>query len=165
MNVRTCVLIVIIGFLTISANTNEPRYTVGINPGDRAPGIKSLGNESDLSFQNHSGRYTLLCFWAAYDADSRVRNVQLSKEVNKWDSDKIVMYSVSCDKSEAVFEGTMRTDNLSGTKQFNEPDSKSALYRQYKMDRGLKAYLINDKGVIVAVNLPPQKLAAYLERN
>ena len=81
----------------MSSGTKEARPTVGTNPGDLAPRIESLGGESDFSFQNHSGRYTLLNFWAAYDAESRVRNVQLWNEVNKLSSDKIAMYSVSLD--------------------------------------------------------------------
>ena len=71
-----------------------------------------MGGESDFSFQNHSGRYTLLNFWAAYDAESRVRNVQLWNEVNKLSSDKIAMYSVSLDEKESIFTETVKADRL-----------------------------------------------------
>ena len=77
MKVRAYVLIVTVALATMSSGTKEARPTVGTNPVDLAPRIESLGGESDFIFQNHSGRYTLLNFWAAYDAESRVRNVQL----------------------------------------------------------------------------------------
>jgi hypothetical protein len=67
MRVRTYVpavfVMLLIALLTISASTKDARPVIGINPGDLAPGIESLENENSFSFQNHSGRYTLLCFW------------------------------------------------------------------------------------------------------
>ena len=76
MKVRAYVLFVAVALLAVSAGTKNAKPTVGINPGDFAPRIESLGTESNFSFQNHSGRYTLLNFWATYDAESRARNVQ-----------------------------------------------------------------------------------------
>ena len=63
MKVRAYVLFVAVALLAVSAGTKNAKPTVGINPGDLAPRIESLGNESNFSFQNHSGRYTLLNFW------------------------------------------------------------------------------------------------------
>ena len=103
MKVRAYVLFVAVALLAVSAGTKNAKPTVGINPGDFAPRIESLGTESNFSFQNHSGRYTLLNFWATYDAESRARNVQLWNEVNKLSSDKIAMYSISLDEKESIF--------------------------------------------------------------
>lgn len=170
MRVRTYVPVVftvlLIALLTVSASTKETRLTTGINPGDLAPGIESLENKSDLSFPNHSGRYTLLSFWAAYDAESRARNVSLSNEVNKLDPEKIAMYSVSLDKSRSIFEETLKIDKLNETRQFWEgSDSKSALHKAYKLDKGLKTFLIDDDGKIIAVNVHPKQLAELLKND
>ena len=165
MKVRAYVLFVAVALLAVSAGTKNAKPTVGINPGDLAPRIESLGNESDFSFQNHSGRYTLLNFWAAYDAESRVRNVQLWNEVNKLSSDKIAMYSVSLDEKESIFTETVKADRLSGTKQFHEGlGKKSALYGKFNLQKGLKNFLIDDKGVIIAANVTPDKLTDILNR-
>lgn len=156
----------LIALLTVSASTKETRLTTGINPGDLAPGIESLESKSDLNFLNHSGRYTLLSFWAAYDAESRARNVSLSNEVNKLDPEKIAMCSVSLDKNQAIFEETLKIDKLDETKQLWEgSDSKSALHKAYKLDKGLKTFLIDDTGKIVAVNVHPKQLAKLLKNN
>ena len=120
MKVRAYVLFVAVALLAVSAGTKNAKPTVGINPGDFAPRIESLGTESNFSFQNHSGRYTLLNFWATYDAESRARNVQLWNEVNKLSSDKIAMYSISLDEKESIFTETVKADKLEGTKQFHE---------------------------------------------
>ena len=145
--------------------TKNAKPTVGINPGDFAPRIESLGTESNFSFQNHSGRYTLLNFWATYDAESRARNVQLWNEVNKLSSDKIAMYSISLDEKESIFTETVKADKLEGTKQFHEElGRKSELFGKYNLQKGFCNFLIDDKGVIIATNVAPEDLTKVLKK-
>jgi hypothetical protein len=134
--------------------------TEGLSPGDRAPRIESLGNERKINFRNHSNRYTLLNFWATYDAESRARNIKLSNEVGKISSGKIALCSISLDESESVFSETIRIDNLDEATQFHETEGKkSKLYRMYNLKKGFNNFLINEKGVIVAKNITPDELA------
>lgn len=134
--------------------------------GDFAPRIESLGTESNFSFQNHSGRYTLLNFWATYDAESRARNVQLWNEVNKLSSDKIAMYSISLDEKESIFTETVKADKLEGTKQFHEElGRKSELFGKYNLQKGFCNFLIDDKGVIIAANVTPEDLTKVLKKS
>lgn len=166
MKVRTYVLIVTVTLLTMSAATKDVRLVEGLSPGDLAPGIKSLGNERDFNFQNHSGRYTLLNFWAAYDAESRVRNIRLSNEVSKLSSEKISFRSISLDEKECIFSETIRIDKLNEATQFHaEQSEKSALYKTYNLKNGFKNYLINDEGVIIATNVTPDELTKVLKTN
>ena len=46
MKVRAYVLFVAVALLAVSAGTKNAKPTVGINPGDFAPRIESLGTES-----------------------------------------------------------------------------------------------------------------------
>ena len=152
--------------LAVSAGKKEAKPTAGVNPGDLAPRIETLGNEAHgLSFQNHSGRYTLLNFWAAYDAESRARNVQLWNEVNKMSSNKIEMYSVSLDEKASIFNETIKMDKLSNTNQLHEELGKASdLYKKFNLKKGFKNFLINDEGVIVAANVNPDELTGLLEK-
>ena len=164
--VRAYVLFVAVALLAVSAGTKNAKPTVGINPGDFAPRIESLGTESNFSFQNHSGRYTLLNFWATYDAESRARNVQLWNEVNKLSSDKIAMYSISLDEKESIFTETVKADKLEGTKQFHEElGRKSELFGKYNLQKGFCNFLIDDKGVIIAANVTPEDLTKVLKKS
>ena len=52
MKVRVYVLFVAVALLAVSAGTKNAKPTVGINPGDFAPRIESLGTESNFSFQS-----------------------------------------------------------------------------------------------------------------
>ena len=71
MKVRAYVLIASVALLGMSAGSKKAKLTEGVNPGDLAPRIEFLGNDAKASFHNQLGRYTLLNFWAAYDAESR----------------------------------------------------------------------------------------------
>ena len=160
MKVRAYVLFVAVALLAVSAGTKNAKPTVGINPGDFA-----VVSESNFSFQNHSGRYTLLNFWATYDAESRARNVQLWNEVNKLSSDKIAMYSISLDEKESIFTETVKADKLEGTKQFHEElGRKSELFGKYNLQKGFCNFLIDDKGVIIATNVAPEDLTKVLKK-
>lgn len=164
MKVRTYVLAGLVSVTMMASGSKDAKPTVGLNPGDFAPRIESLGNEVNFSFQNHSGRYTLLNFWAAYDAESRVRNVQLSNEINKLGTDKIEMYSVSMDKVESVFTETVKADKLQGSIQlFDGLGEKSELYKKFGLEKGFRNFLIDDKGVIIAANVTPDKLTEVLK--
>lgn len=165
MKVRAYVLVVTIVLLTVSAGTKNAKPTEGINPGDFAPRIESLGNGNHFSFQNHSGRYTLLNFWAAYDGESRARNVRLWNEVKKLGSDKIDMCSFSFDEKKSIFTETVKADKLDETRQFHEgPGQQSTLFGKYKLQKGFGNFLINDRGVIVATNVTPEQLADVLKK-
>lgn len=163
MKVRAYVLILSVAFLGMSAGTRKAKFTEGLNPGDLAPRIEFFGNENSSSFHRQSGGYTLLNFWAAYDAESRVRNAQLANEVSKYGSDRVIMRSISFDESKSIFNETVRIDNLDSSSQFHEElGSKSELYKKFSLDKGFKSILINDDGVIVATNISPEKLSEII---
>jgi hypothetical protein len=161
MRLKTYVLAAAVVLLYMSAASKDTS-SVGLSPGDRAPGIKYSGNERDFSFRNHSGRYTLVNFWATYDAESRARNIRLSNAAGKLSRDKIAMYSVSMDGNPVIFSETVRIDSLDPETQFHEAKGKnSKLYRTYNLKRGFSNFLINEKGVIVAKNITPDELAKF----
>lgn len=164
MKIGTYVLVGIVTLISVSAVTKDVRSTEGYSPGDLAPRIKSLGNESDFNFRNHSGRYTLLNFWAAYDGESRARNVKISNEISKLSSEKIALCSISFDEKESIFSETVRIDKLNETTQFHAKQlGGSALYKKYSLKRGFRNFLINENGVIVATDITPEELTNLMK--
>jgi len=163
MKVKAYVLVGVAAFLSLSAVPKDVRSGEGFSPGDLAPRIKSLGNESDFNFQNHSGRYTLLHFWAAYDGESRARNIKLSNEISKLSSGKIALCSVSFDENKFIFSETIRMDKLDETTQFHAGRlSESDIYDKYNLKKGFRNFLINGEGLIVATDVTPEELANLL---
>ena len=164
MKVRAYVLIASVALLGMSAGSKKATLPEGVHPGELAPSIEFLGNDAKPSVHNQLGRYTLLNFWAAYDAESRARNVQLANEVNKFGPDKIAMCSISMDEKESIFTETVKIDKLDLSTQFHEGLGKeSELYKKYDLRKGFKNFLINDEGVIIAANVTPEKLTEILK--
>lgn len=166
MKIRAYVLLVLVAVFVMSATTKKAGMTEGTTPGYLAPRIESLGNESNFSFSNHSGRYTLLHFWAAYDAESRARNVQLANVVKKFSPDEIAMLSVSFDREESIFTETVKADKLDAHNQFwNGQGKLSEVYRKYGLKHGFRNFLIDDNGVIIATNVSAKQLPGLLGKN
>lgn len=166
MKVKAFVLAASAVVLGIAAGPKDAKPTEGTNPGDLAPRIEIQGNDAaKIHFQNPQGTYTLLNFWAAYDAESRARNILLWNKVNKLGAGKVAFRSVSFDTKEAIFTETVRADHLDALTQFWDSRGKASdCYREYGLDKGFKNFLIDSEGVIVATNLTPDRLAEILEK-
>lgn len=143
------------------------RLSEGINPGKPIPDIKNLENVSGatINLSDLRGQKVLVNFWAAYDANSRRDNVLISQMLEKEDS-SIKMVSVSFDKSKSVFEKTVAMDGIDENNQFYaQAELHSKLVEQHDLNRGFKNYLIDEKGVILEMNLSPEDLSQHLIRN
>ena len=118
MKVRAYVLIVSVALFGMSAGSKKATLTEGSNPGDLAPSIEFLEKDGKaIRFQNQTGRYTLVHFWAAYDAESRMRNVLLANKVAAMESDKVRLSAISLDERESVFAETVKIDGLDRSSQ------------------------------------------------
>lgn len=149
--------------ITSSYTSRSSVLSEDIYPGSIMPKLElddSLGNTLDLN--KFKGEKVLINFWAAYDAKSHMENVLLWNTLEK-EGHPIVMLSVSFDKSKSVFEQTVKLDGIAPENQFCETDgSDSEVYKKYQLEKGFKNYLIDENGVIVAMNLTPKELANYL---
>ena len=75
------------------------------------------------------------------------------------------MVSVSFDKSKAVFEKTLSMDGINDRYQFlDTKGSDSKIYQKYQLEKGFQNYLIDENGVIMAINLTPKDLSRILEK-
>ncbi len=166
MKVNALVLTAATALFLVAAAPKDAKPTVGTNPGDLAPRIEMEGDDAaKIRFQNPEGQFTLVNFWAAYDAESRARNVLLWNKVNKLGTDKVAMYSVSFDPAESVFTETVRADKLDAATQLWDSRGKASdCYRAYGLEKGFQNFLIDSKGVIIASNFAPDRLAEILEK-
>ncbi len=157
-------LIAGIVLITSSYTTRTSGLSEGIYPGNLMPELK-LKDESgkSLNLEHLRGVKVLLNFWAAYDAESHMENVLLWNTLQKG-SYPVVMLSVSFDKSKSVFEKTLAMDGINLGYQFcDTKGTNSEVYKKYQLEKGFKNYLIDENGVIVAMNLNPKELENYLK--
>ncbi|MGL5786262.1 MAG: hypothetical protein ACRCX4_05555 [Bacteroidales bacterium] len=138
----------------------DARPGVGFYPGSSFPDFSILGKNSQLITKDSlKGNYLLIQFWAAYDADSRMKNVQLCNSLNRPDS-KIKFLSVPMDPYNQLSRETIRLDRIPESNVFF-PDSnqREKLLSEQALKGKLTNFLIDPDGVIIAQNVTAKELA------
>jgi len=155
-------LTVLFSLVLMSGASKTDKPSVGYYPGEQIPSIAlddAFGKRLDL--YSYKGKKVVINFWAAYDAPSRATNVLLDNVLKSYED--VVFLSVSFDENRQVFEKTLLWDNIESNSQFCDANgSKSKLYKEFKLDKGFKSYLIDENGVIMAINVSPEALESNL---
>lgn len=143
--------------LIMGSRTKEIKLTEGLQPGNLAPEL----HWQDIHLKGD--KFVLLQFWAAYDAQSRMENVQMHNAISQSKMNGIRLISISMDESEAVFEGIVKAEHLNPATQFNDPRGKeSDIFKTYRLNAGFTNWLINPDGLIVAKNVNPKEISTYM---
>jgi len=149
---------------TSSYTTKTSRISEGIYPGNLIPDIViNSDSGNDLKLSNLRGQKILVNFWAAYDANSHMKNVLLWNTLQKLDL-PVKMISISFDPSRSIFEKTLSIDGIADTQsQFlASSGSNSDIYKMLRLERGFKNYLVDEEGIILATNINPSDLDKVL---
>lgn len=134
----------------------------GLVSGDKMPALRLRHSEQVLSLPASREGFTLLSFWASYDAVSREKNAALLHEAEQFAHVKVI--SVSFDRYASVFRAAVRQDQLDATDCFVETDgTESEAYRDFGLERGFGNYLINGQGVIVAKDIDASELSSFVD--
>ena len=149
--------------LASSYTTRTSEISEGISPGNLSPDFKLENNlGQQVSLRQLRGVKVLVNFWAAYDAGSRMKNVQLWNALKK-EGQEVIMLSISFDKSKSVFKRTLLVDGIEGGNQYVDTSgSESEIFKMYRLEKGFKNYLIDEKGVIIAKDVTVENLKTLL---
>lgn len=107
------------------------------------------------------GKYVLLNFWATTDAESRIAAKNYDALIAANPDNQIRHVAVNIDRSERLFREIIRRDGLDATTQ-HHAGAESALKKvasSWHLENGLRAFLIDPKGTIIAVNPTAETLA------
>ena len=130
-------------------------------PGDETPMPVLEFEKQSLNLRADDGKYTLLSFWAGYDAMSRMKNAELCHALQN--TDRIKMISVSMDRYESVFRAAVEQDGLESALCCIETGGKSSeIFKEFGLRDGFANYLIDSDGMIVAKNVTAEELTSYL---
>ena len=154
------VVLVFSSLISLSFN-KESVQTEKLLSGDKAPQLALCEGVQPLDLQAAPKGFTLLSFWASYDAVSRQNNAALAHLAGKYD--QVKMISVSFDRYASIFRASVKQDGLAESDCFVETagtDSKA--YQTFGLERGFQNYLLDSNGVIVAKNITADELASYL---
>lgn len=139
----------------------------GLNVGDVAPNftIQTASEKSSTELSALRGRYVLISFWAGYDATSRANNAIMSHAVKRAKAQGVEMVSVSFDEFDSVFRETIRKDEIATPNCFVDTKGEaSAIFKNYKLNKGFGNYLLDGNGIIIAKNISAAQLADYLKK-
>lgn len=144
-----------------SVKTELP--SLGYHPGEMIPDIVLNDLEGNsLNLHDYKGKKVVVNFWATYNAQSRASNVQLYNYLQNNDSN-VEFVSVAFDENRNVVEKTLLMDRLESISQFYETGGTvSKTYKDFQLNKGFCNYLIDENGVIIAMNVTPEDLKTIL---
>ena len=118
----------------------------------------SIENETNcVELQQKKGNYVLLTFWTSTDAKSRIANVQYDRTVKELKG--IDYVAVNFDRSFGVYNEMVKIDGLDKASQFYGCNGQeSSLYSRYGLKKGMKTFLLDKAGRVVAENPNPKEL-------
>ncbi len=141
-------------FLTTSAIRLEDYFERELKVGEQLSEFGVLTDQScHILPKESSKRFTLVHFWASYDATSRTKNIQWNEFFSQTVSDKIDYKAIALDPDKSVFQHTLAIDGLKGKDQLLVATSRrEELIGRYALADGLHSYLIDDEGAICLVD-------------
>lgn len=146
--------------LSVSAHTERVFKAA---EGFKAPMLKVVNDEMETSLDDLRGSYVLINFWASTDAVSRVAAGEYDAFMKSAAGKQIRLLSVNVDRNERLFKEIVRRDGLDEKTQYyvGDTDVKS-IDNNYFSGVGLRSYLVNPQGDIVATNPSTQTLASMM---
>ncbi|MGL4411688.1 MAG: peroxiredoxin family protein [Bacteroidales bacterium] len=158
---KTRIIFALLGVLlfTTSFVSKDTQPGIALSPGSRFPELL-LTNVDSLSRSSidFRGNYTLVQFWGAYQAASRVDNVRLSNAISR-NGLSVEFVSVCMDPIRSIGVESARIDGISKDQLFYPlDDQRSKMLTDFALKERLTNYLIDPHGVIVAKNITKRDL-------
>lgn len=156
--------IIVLFLITISC-TAQPLRT-NLNVGEIAPELKLATPEGKLiSLSSLRGNLVLVDFWASWCGPCRRENPTVVKAYNDFknkdfaEGKKFTIYSVSLDKDVNAWKSAITEDNLNWSNHVSDLGGwQSKAAQLYHVNSIPSNFLVNDKGVIIAMNLRGEDL-------
>ena len=157
-------LLVILSLALSSGSVKSDRPSVGYYPGEMMPDIALTDAQGmQLTLSELKGKQVVVNFWASYDAQSRATNVQLYNFLRESKAD-VAFLSVSFDENLNVLQRTLVLDQLNTDNCYRELEGRNSdLYNEFKFNKGFRSYLIDEEGVIAAIDIDPEQLRSILK--
>lgn len=151
-------VVLLVALVAFPSAFNAPDIDTKV--GAIAPNITISNSDSQFTLSNYRGQYVVINFWSSDDAESRIRNIEISKFANSDANKNFVFASVNFDRNADLFSGTLKADNLDEKAQFFDKDGiNSEVYKQFHLMNGYNCYVINPEGKIAAINPDVRQLA------
>ena len=170
--VLNILLVVVIGMFVVRYFYFKPKFVNG----EAVPNFEAtLIDGTQMQLSDLRGTYVLVDFWGSWCGPCRVQNPKLVQLFDKYhdanfkEAKGFEIISIAIEKSEERWKRAIEKDNLkwkyhildltTSMKFFN-----SELAKMFGVKEIPSTYLLNEKGVIVGVNLPHAELDQFLQK-
>ncbi len=148
-------LFAVLLFTVSSRSARDLRASKGFAAPELA--LVNASDSSEMNLSDIKGRYVLVNFWAAYDAESRIAAHDFDRLAAATDSKRLCLMQINLDRGSRLFREIVRRDRLNEAQQFKVSARQEAdVIRAFNLGSGLQSYLIDPDGEIVAVNPTPK---------
>ena len=131
--------------------------------GHHAPELTLEATDSTaVELADFKGEYVLLNFWASTDAESRLAAKAYDKATDTLKNSNLRHVAVNVDHSERLFREIIRRDGLAAKEQYRADAASSQLIDKWHINNGLRSFLINPQGQIIAVDPSVETLNSTL---
>lgn len=147
--------------LLTSSGFNESKF--GSAPGKTAAPMVLNRDDVRVSLNDLRGRYVLVSFWSALDAQSRVLCNRYDGWMSRLDNtDRPIHLSVNLDEDISLWKAIVRADGMDEQAQFNV-NGKAAekIRKDYNLEKACGTILIGPDGRVAAVNPTQAQLSSF----
>jgi len=135
-----------------------------LHPLTYAPEI-ALPNQKDsiVKLSSFQGKVVLVDFWASWCGPCRLANPQVRKLYNKYKDQGFQVYAVSLDNKKQDWLKAIKHDKLPYTHVVDYDAWYSKVAETYYVDQIPMSFLLDKKGMIVAIDLDGKELENKIE--
>lgn len=159
---KLCIIITCICALMLGASAFvDNRREVAI--GNDVPTLVLGEGDEAFSLESLKGKWVILSFWSAADAESRLGRNQIEAFFRGPGADAatdVEVVSVNFDRSSQLMNEIIKHDNLLGEHHHvASSETMDALRSAFRMENGLRSFVINPEGKLVAADPTPKDLS------
>lgn len=150
-------LFVVLIFTVSSRSDRDYRASLGFDSPELS--LTAMTDSAQVNLDRFKGRYVIVNFWAAFDAESRLTAQELERLSSELTSEQLCLLQVNLDPSVRLFREIVRRDRMNEAQQFTISSQEAEkTERSFNLENGLQSYLIDPSGKIVAVNPSPEAI-------
>ncbi len=155
-------LFVVLIFTVSSRSDRQPQAVKGFDAPQLT--LTNCADSSEIELSGIKGRYLLVNFWAASDAESRITAHRFDRFKAATPDERLCLLQVNLDRSTRLFREIVRRDRLNAAQQFTvTARNESSVEHTFNLESGMQSYLIDPDGKIIAVNPSIETVAKAIE--